>query len=153
LHCTGFAKAFVKAHTAQANPIRGLLGEFGLIIPQRMGYIGTRVPELLEDASNDLRGAFRVLVQRLVDQLRELDRQVGELEAQIQAWHYSNDLSRKVTQVRGIGPSASALVGSIGDAGALTAAVRWPAWLGLVPLQHSSGGKADLLSRSKRGDS
>lgn len=104
---TGSAKAFVKAHTAQANPIRGLLGEFGLIIPQRMGYIDTRVPELLEDASNDLPGAFRVLV-RLLDQLRELDRQVGELEAQIQAWHCSNDLSRKVAQVPGIGPSPRA---------------------------------------------
>jgi len=110
-------QGFVKARTAQANQIRGLLGEFGLIIPQGIGYIGTRVPELIEDASNDLPSAFRVLVQRLLDNLKELDRQVDELEAQIQAWHRSSDLSRKVAQVPGIRPiTASALVASIGDA-------------------------------------
>jgi transposase len=147
-------QGFVKARTAQANQIRGLLGEFGLIIPQGIGYIGTRVPELIEDASNDLPGAFRVLVQRLLDHLKELDRQVDELEAQIQAWHRSSDLSRKVAQVPGIGPiTASALVASIGDARNFDSGRQVAAWLGLVPRQHSSGGKANLLGMSKRGDS
>lgn len=147
-------QGFVKARTAQANQIRGLLGEFGLIIPQGIGYIGTRVPELIEDASNDLPGAFRILVQRLLDHLKELDRQVGELEAQIQAWHRSSDLSRKVAQVPGIGPvTASALVASIGDAKNFDSGRQVAAWLGLVPRQHSSGGKANLLGMSKRGDS
>ncbi|KAG0272069.1 hypothetical protein BGZ96_005470, partial [Linnemannia gamsii] len=68
-------QSFVKARTAQANQIRGLLGEFGLIIPQGIGYIRTRVPELIEDASNELPGTFRLLVQRLLDHLKELDRQ------------------------------------------------------------------------------
>ena len=62
-------QGFVKARTAQANQIRGLLGEFGLIIPQGIGYIATRVPELIEDASNELPGSFRILVQRLLDRL------------------------------------------------------------------------------------
>lgn len=60
----------MKARTAQANQIRGLLGEFGLIIPQGIGYIATRVPDLIEDASNELPGAFRILVQQLLDHLR-----------------------------------------------------------------------------------
>jgi transposase len=64
----------VKARTAQANRIRGLLSEFGLIIPQGIGYIANRVPELIEDASNELPGSFRILVQRLLDHLKELDR-------------------------------------------------------------------------------
>lgn len=120
-------QGFVKARTAQANQIRGLLGEFGLIIPQGIGYIGTRVPELIEDASNDLPGAFRILVQRLLDHLKELDRQVGELEAQIQAWHRSSDLSCKVAKVPGIGPiTASALVASIGDAKNFDSGRWWP---------------------------
>src|SRR5450759_1851947 len=84
-------QGFVKARTAQANQIRGLLGEFGLIIPQGIGYIATRVPELIEDASNELPGSFRILVQRLLDHLKELDRQVGELEVQIQTWHRHSD--------------------------------------------------------------
>lgn len=64
-------QGFVKARTAQANQIRGLLGEFGLIGPQGIGHISARVPELIEDASNELPGSFRILVQRLLDHLKE----------------------------------------------------------------------------------
>jgi transposase len=146
-------QGFVRARTAQANQIRGLLGEFGIIVPQGIGYIATRVPELIEDGSNELPGAFRQLVQRLLDHLKDLDRQVGELEAKIQAWHRSNDLSRKLAQVPGIGPiTASALVASIGDAKSFDSGRQVAAWLGLVPKQNSSGGKANLLGMSKRGD-
>ena len=146
-------QGFVKARTAQGNQIRGLLAEFGIIIPQGINNIGSRVPELIEDASNELPGAFRVLVQRLLDHLKELDRQVDELEAQIQAWHRRSDLSTKIAQVPGIGPiSASALIASIGDAKNFDNGRQLAAWLGLVPKQHSTGGKSNLLSISKRGD-
>ena len=146
-------QGFVRARTAQANQIRGLLGEFGLIIPQGIGYIATRVPELIEDGANELPGAFRMLVLRLLDHLKALDRQVDELEAKIQAWHRGNDLSRKLAQVPGIGPiTASALVASIGDAKNFDSGRLVAAWLGLVPRQHSSGGKSNLLGMSKRGD-
>lgn len=146
-------QGFVKARTAQANQIRGLLGEFGIIIPQGIGYIASRVPDLIEDASNELPGTFRMLVQRLLDHLKELDRQVDELEAQIQAWHRSSELSCKLAQVPGIGPiTASALVASIGDAKNFDNGRQVAAWLGLVPRQHSSGGKSNLLGMSKRGD-
>ena len=126
-------QGFVKARTAQANQIRGLLGEFGIIIPQGIGYIVTRVPELIEDASNELPGAFRLLVQRLLDHLKELDRQVDELETRIQAWHRASDLSCKLAQVPGIEPlTASALVASLGDAKNFTSGRQVAAWLGLV---------------------
>ena len=92
-------QGFVKARTAQGNQIRGLLAEFGIIIPQGISNIASRVPELIEDASNELPGAFHMLVQRLLDHLKELDHQVDELEAQIQAWHRNNDLSTKIAQV------------------------------------------------------
>lgn len=88
-------QGFVKARTAQANQIRGLLGEFGFILPQGVGYISTRAPELIEDASNEIPGSFRLLVQRLLDYLKELDRQAGELETQIQQWHRSSNASSK----------------------------------------------------------
>lgn len=147
-------QGFVKARTAQANQIRGLLGEFGLIVPQGIGYITTRVPELIEDADNPLPGSFRQLVQRLLDHLKELDRQVEEIEAQIQAWHRNSELSTRLAQVPGIGPiTASALVVSIGDAKNFDDGRQLAAWLGLVPRQHSSGGKSNLLGMSKRGDS
>jgi transposase len=146
-------QGFVKARTAQANQIRGLLAEFGLIVPQGIGHISERVPELIEDACNELPGAFRRLVQRLLEHLKELDRQVQELEAQIVAWHRQSDLSRKLEQIPGIGPiTACALVASLGDAKSFKDGRQVAAWLGLVPRQHSSGGKQHLLGISKRGD-
>ena len=146
-------QGFVKARTAQANQIRGLLSEYGIVIPQGIGYLAKRLPEILEDGENDLPGAFRQLLQRLGEHLTELDRQVGELEMQIQIWHRKNDASRKLAQIPGIGPiTASALVASIGDAKGFANGRQLAAWLGLVPRQHSSGGKPTLLGISKRGD-
>jgi transposase len=146
-------QGFVKARTAQANQIRGLLAEFGLIIPQGISHIARRVPELLEDATNEMPGAFRLLVQRLLEHLKELDRQAGEIDVQIAAWHRSNPLSRKLAAVPGIGPvTASALVAAVGDAKTFANGRQFAAWLGLVPRQNSSGGKNVLLGISKRGD-
>jgi transposase len=147
-------QSFVKARTAQANQIRGLLGEFGIIIPQGIANIAKRVPDLIEDASNELPGSFRLLVDRLMDHLKDLDRQVDELEAQIKAWHRASDASCKLEKIPGIGPiTASALVATIGDAKNFDCGRQVAAWLGLVPRQHSSGGKPTLLGMSKRGDS
>ena len=146
-------KGFVKARTAQANQIRGLLGEFGLIIPQGIINVTKRVPELLEDAANELPLAFRQLIERLAQHLKELDRQVKEFEKEIIAWHRSSELSRKLEKIPGIGPlAASALVASIADAHSFDNGRQVSAWLGLVPRQSSSGGKATLLGMSKRGD-
>lgn len=144
---------FVKARTAQANQIRGLLAEFGMIIPKGIAHIRARVPGILEDASNELPGEFRSLISRLTQHLIELGRQADEMGAQIEAWHRSNELSRKLTAIPGIGPiSASALVASVGDARNFSSGRQLAAWLGLVPRQSSSGGKNVLLGMSKRGD-
>jgi transposase len=147
-------QGFVKARTAQANQIRGLLAEHGIIIPLGIAYIGKHLPEILEDGENGLPDLFRQLITRLGDHIKELDRQVRELEAQIQAWHRESAASRKLAGIPGIGPlTASALVASIGDAGQFENGRQLAAWLGLVPRQHSSGGKQTLLGISKRGDS
>jgi len=146
-------QGFVKARTAQANQIRGLLGEYGLVVPQGIGNVTRRVPELIEDATNELPGAFRVLIDRLLEHLRLLHREVDQIEAQIKAWHRANEASRRLEKVPGIGPlGASALVASIGDARNFENGRQLAAWLGLVPRQHSSGGKPRLLGMSKRGD-
>jgi transposase len=146
-------QGFVKARTAQANQIRGLLGEFGLVIPQGIWNVAKRVPELLEDACNELPVPFRHLIDRLTEHLQELDRQVKDLEKQIIAWHRSSELSRKLEAIPGIGPlAASALVASIADPSSFDNGRQVSAWLGLVPRQHSSGGKPTLLGMSKRGN-
>lgn len=89
-------QGFIKARTAQANQIRGLLAEFGLIVPQGISHIAGRVPELIEDASNELPGSFRMLVDQLVKHLKVLDTHVLDLEAKIKAWHRENETSRKL---------------------------------------------------------
>jgi transposase len=146
-------QGFVKARTAQANQIRGLLAEYGITIPQGIGHIAKHLPDILEDGENSLPGVFRQLIDRLGNHLKELDRQVNELELQIQSWHRENEASKKLAQVPGIGPiTASALVTSVGDAKNFDNGRQLAAWLGLVPRQHSSGGKQTLLGISKRGD-
>ncbi len=146
-------QGFVKARTAQANQIRGLLAEYGIVIPQGIAHIGKRLPEILEDGENGLPGTFQRLIERLWNHLKELDRQVQELEIQIQTWHRQSPASQKLAQIPGIGPiTASALVASIGDARNFGNGRQLAAWLGLVPRQNSSGGKQTLLGISKRGD-
>ncbi|MFS0757600.1 IS110 family transposase [Noviherbaspirillum sp. 1P10PC] len=146
-------QGMVKARTAQANQIRGLLSEFGLIFPQGITNVYQRVPALLDEAKEELPGVFRELVQGLLAHLKELDRQVGEMELQIQIWHRANALSCKLEAVPGIGPlTASALTASIGDAKNFANGRQLAAWLGLVPKQHSTGGKTNLQGISKRGD-
>jgi transposase len=147
-------QGFIKARTAQANQIRGLLSEFGLILPKGIGYIVSRVPDILEDATNELPGVFRNLMQRLFDHFKEISMQVRALDMEIQQWHQNNEASTRLAQIPGIGPiSATALVASLSDAKNFDNGRQVAAWLGLVPRQHSTGGKTNLLGMSKRGDS
>jgi transposase len=146
-------QGFVKARTAQGNQIRGLLSEFGIVIPQGIHSITKQVPEILEDGENGLPGAMRNLVERLAANLKEMDRQVKELEAQIQLWHRESEASCKLAEIPGLGPiTASAIVATVGDAREFKNGRQLAAWMGLVPKQNSSGGKQNLLGISKRGD-
>jgi transposase len=146
-------QGFVKARTAQANQLRGLLAEFGIVIAKGIRQLPKRMPEILEDGENGLPGQARQLFARLLEHFRELDRRVVELEKDIVLWHRQNEPSRRLGKIDGFGPlTASALVASIGDARTLRSARQAAAWVGLVPRQHASGGKDRLLGISKRGD-
>lgn len=146
-------QGFIKARTAQGNQIRGLLSEFGIVIPQGLRSIAKRMPEILEDGENGLPGAMRRLLERLNGNLKEMDRQVNELDGQIKQWHKESEASLRLAEIPGIGPiTASAIVATVGDAREFKNGRQLAAWLGLVPKQHSSGGKQALLGISKRGD-
>lgn len=146
-------QGFVRARTAQGNQIRGLLAEYGITVPQGRGHLFRRLPEILEDGENGLPGLFRQLLAQLQESLQTLDRQVILLDRQIEAWHRNNPASQRLSGIPGIGPlTASALVASIGEVGQFKNARQFAAWLGLVPRQHSTGGKSTLLGISKRGD-
>ena len=146
-------QGFVAARTAQSNQLRGLLSEFGIVIPKGIRNLEPKIPEILENAENGLPGTSRELFSRLFGHFRDLDCQVVELEGQIRAWHRQSAASRRLEAVPGIGPlTASALVASVGDASSFKNGRQLAAWLGLVPRQNSSGGKEQLLGISKRGD-
>jgi len=146
-------QGFVKARTAQANQIRGLLAEFGLVMPQGIRHLYERVPKLLEEGEMSLPGRLRQLIERLLEHLKVLDKQVDELGDEILKWHRASEASRRLEGIPGIGPiTASALVATAGDARNFKNARQFAAWLGLVPRQNSSGGKNQLLGISKRGD-
>ena len=146
-------QGFVRQRTAQANQIRGLLAEFGITIPQGIRHISKHVPEILEDAENTLPGAFRQLLRQLGEHLKTLDELVHAMEKQIQQWHSGNEASQRVSAIAGVGAlTASAMVASVGDARNFSSGRQLAAWLGLVPRQHSTGGKSKLLGISKRGD-
>ncbi len=109
-----------------------------------------RLPCVIEGAANELPLSFRQLIEQLIEHFKVLDK---ELEAQIKAWNRADEISRQLERIPGIGPlTASALVASIGDARNFKNGRQLAAWLGLVPRQHSSGGRPTLLGMSKRGD-
>src|ERR1019366_6174386 len=138
---------FVPIKNANQQALLGLhRARQGLVMPVGIRSIERKLPEILEDAENGLSGASRALFARLFEHFRALDRQVDELEREINAWHREDTASQRLQAVPGIGPlTASALVASVGDAKAFHNARQFAAWLGLVPRQNSSGGKTTLL--------
>jgi len=144
---------FIRQQTAVINAIRAHFAEFGVSAP-----VGRRgVEELLNVVadSNDKRvpEVARVCLAALGDQLRLLKAQILGFDRRIMAWHRSNETSRRLDAIPGVGPAlATALVGSVADPKAFRSGRNFSAWIGLVPKQHSSGGKDRLGSISKQGD-
>jgi len=144
---------FIRQQTAVINVIRAHLAEFGIVAP--VGRKG--VEELLDVVadSNDERlpEVARACLAALGTQLRSLKAQILGFDRQIMAWHRSNETSRRLDAIPGVGPAlATALVASIADPKAFRSGRNFSAWVGLVPKQHSSGGKDRLGSISKQGD-
>lgn len=143
----------VAQRTAQANQIRGFLLEYGVVVPQGMGLLRRRLPELLEDAENGLPGEVRALLAALGEELRHLDQRVQGFDRQIERQSQQQAACRQLQTIPGIGPLiATALVAAVGNATVFKNGREMAAWLGLVPKQHSTGGRNVLLGISKRGD-
>lgn len=144
----------MKQRTALINQTRGLLAEYGIVIAISPAALRKAIPELLEDADNGLSFAFRHLLAELYDDLVAIDRRVAELTQRIERNVRADDDGKRLLEVPGIGPlTASALIAAVGDARQFRNGRQMAAFLGLVPRQHSSGGKTRLLGIHKRGDS
>jgi len=140
-------QGFVVERTAQANQIRGLLYELGIVIPKGIRHLEQRLPEVLEDAENGLPAASRELFARLFEHFRELGEHVRQLESQIKAWHRENEASQRLEAIPGIGAlTASALVASIADARAFKNGRQLAAWLASNVLAESTERRTKGLS-------
>jgi transposase len=146
-------EGYKQERTATINRIRGLLVEFGLSFPQSPEALRRVLAEVLEDAGNELPGVARLALQRAHLHWVELDEQIAWCDERI-AVHVRTDVrAKKATALLGIGPvTASALAASVGDFAQFANARQFGAWLGLVPSQSSTGGKARLGRITKRGD-
>ena len=147
------AAQIVARRTAQANQVRGLLLEYGIIIPKGISYIRRQIPLILEDADNGLSNLFRQLLNDLYLEFVHLDERVDALEETLKALCAQSEDCQRLLTIPGVGLlSATALVAAIGDIRAFKNGRELAAWLGLVPRQHSTGGKTTLMGISKRGD-
>ena len=127
--------------------------EYGIIIPKGISYIRKNIPLILEDADNGLTLFFRGLLSGLYDEMVHLDERIKTLELQLKTVAGINQDCQRLLTIPGIGVlSATALIAAIGDVSVFKSGRELAAWLGLVPKQHSTGGKPTLLGISKRGD-
>jgi len=144
---------FIRQQTSVINAIRAHLAEFGVVAP--VGRTGVeQLLKVVADAKDKrIPEVARDCLIALGAQLQALKAQILEFDRQIRAWHRSNETSKRLDEIPGVGPAlATALVASIADPKAFRSGRDFSAWIGLVPKQHSSGGKDRLGSISKQGD-
>ena len=143
----------VRQRTMVINALRGHCGEYGIIVAQGAPNI-TKLIAIIEDGDDGrLPELARQALDHLIAQLRMTQAQIVALEKALKDWHRGNEASRRLETIPGVGViTATALVATIGDASQFASGRQLAAWLGLVPKQHSSGGKERLGRISKRGD-
>jgi transposase len=139
--------------TASINRIRGMLTEFGLVVSIKPEKLRARLNDMLEDATNELSGLARLVIQEAYDQWKGLETRIQWCDDRINA-HIKDDAQAKAAKgLMGVGPiTASALVATVGDFHQFKNGAQFGAWLGLTPRQNSSGGKTSLGGITKRGD-
>jgi transposase len=146
-------EGFKAERTACINRIRGLLAEFGLVFPQKPDALRLALPDVLEDAENELGGIARMALQRAQAQWAELDAHLAWCDERIAAHLKADASAAQAQQLMGVGPiTASAVVATVGDFKQFRNGPQFGAWLGLTPRQNSSGGKNNLGGITRRGD-
>ena len=146
-------EGFKAERTACINRIRGLLAEFGLVFAQSPAALHAVLGDVLEDAANEMNTLARLVLQRAQAQWRELEAHIAWCDERIAAHAHANDAVKKAATLLGIGPvTASAVVATVGEFTQFRNGAQFGAWIGLVPRQHSSGGKNNLGGITKRGD-
>src|SRR6202140_1537473 len=144
---------FIRQQTAVINAIRAHLAEFGIVAPVGRNGVEDLLKVVADARDERVPEIARACLGALGAQLRALKVQILQFDRRIMAWHRSNETSKRLDAIPGVGPVlATALVATVADPRAFRSGRDFSAWIGLVPKQHSSGGKDRLGSISKRGD-
>jgi len=144
----------IRQRTMLVNALRGHMAEFGLVEAQGLHKVVGLIAIVLDERDERIPILARQALKMITDQISELQTRISELERQVLAWHKDNPVSQRLATIPGIGPIiATAIAATVADAGVFRSGREFAAWLGLVPRQSSTGGKARLGGISKRGDS
>jgi transposase len=144
----------ISRRTGVINQIRSFLQDRGITIPSGPSVLARKLPELLVDDKRRLTTGMKRLLMMLREQWSAINAQVEELEAELRAIAEQDDACGRLASIPGIGAiTATAIVAAIGDGRMFRSGRDFAAWLGLVPRQHSTGGRSTLLGISKRGNS
>ncbi len=144
---------FKDARKINANQLRGLLAEYGIIMTVGIGSITKELPFVIEDAENGLTAIARQAIHKLLAEHIRLSDEIASRESQLKHLANQHETAIALMHLRGIGPiSALALYASIGNGSQFKNARQLSAWLGLVPQHHGTGGKVQLSGISKRGN-
>ncbi len=144
---------WVMRRTAVVHQMRGLLLERGITLRKGRCHLDAALPGILEDATTKLSGAVRLLLAQLKLELDQLAIRLDEADTLIQKTAQESEVCQRLDAIPGIGPlTATALIAAIGNGAAFRKARDFAAWVGLVPREHSTGGKQKLLGISKRGN-
>ena len=143
----------IKWRTGLANEIRGLLGEYGIVLRKGMAPLRRVLASIIEDERELLSPFFREMLREMRERLRFLDTRLQEYDRRVECVFSKDERCRRLAQVEGVGALvATALVAAVGNAREFRTGRELSAWLGLVPRQHSTGGRTVLLGITKRGD-
>jgi transposase len=135
------------------NQIRGLLSEHGIVVARDISQLRRRLADIVGSCDDGLNDLLRSLMRDLQAEMAELDRRIATYDRRVRELFRNSELCQRLGKIEGIGPvTATALVAAVGDRTCFKNGRQFAAWLGLVPKQRSSGGRARLLGISKRGD-
>jgi transposase len=143
----------VKFRTAQINALRGLLTEYGEVMPRGRAGLRKGIVDTFTRISERLPAVLVDTLREQFARIGHLDEEIAEIERRLTDWFKQDAACRRVAAVPGVGMlTATAVVATMGDAHAFRSGREFAAWLGLVPRQRGTGGRIKLLGISKRGD-
>lgn len=133
----------LKHRTDIANQLRGLLAEYGIVLPKQLNNLRKQVPQVLEDEQSTLTSTARKFIRFLYQEITQFDEKIDSIESELAALVKHHPDFQRLNTIPGVGPRiATQLIASVGDAQYFKNGRQMAAWIGLTPLQHASGEKS-----------